>query len=673
MTIDATPKPADIDWQTDNSPYASQFEDIYFSTENGLAETQHVFLHHNQLPARWQAMDTSIPFVILETGFGTGLNFLATCEAFIQHAPPQARLQFISIEKFPLTKYDLSRALGTWESLKPYGEKLLNHYPGLVTGCHRLHIDERITLDLWYGDVIDILPQITPTACVHAWYLDGFAPSKNPAMWRDDLYQMMQQLSAPTATFSTFTAAGKVRRGLIAAGFEVKKVAGFGRKREMLCGQLADLSSNKKAYHAPWFSPVSPSFKEKQNKAIIIGAGVTGATLTYQLARRGWSCQVIDQYAAPASAGSSNRQGAVYPLLTSQWRDLSTQFYLMSYLYSLRHIKQLKARGYDTNYHACGLILTATTAKERQSLQKKINKLNLPEDIIHSLNSTLVQQQTGGILSDEALFFPQAGWVSPVQFVQQNFLAAEQLAPINYQFETCIEEIKREEGEWRVYDKQGQCVAQAATVIFATAYEIKKFDIGQSLPLSAIRGQVTYPPANTVSQHLKSVICYDGYITPADEGLHSMGASYDTGCETIHVTTDENQQNIAQLEELSPTLAKTWQQNTPPHFQANAGIRCSSLDHLPLIGHVPDYQACKEVYHDLAKGKPFSNYPSLPIQQGLYMAVAQGSRGLTTAAFTAELLAAQINNEVLPLPQTLYAALSPQRFLIRALKKGQLE
>ena len=670
MTTDATPKLANIHWHSDNAPYAAEFEDIYFSTENGLAETQHVFLHHNQLPARWQSMDTKTPFVILETGFGTGLNFLASCDAFIRHAPDCARLHFISIEKFPLTKQDLKRALMTWDSLKPYCDQLLNHYPSLVTGCHRLAIHERITLDLWCGDVMEILPQIIPVACVHAWYLDGFAPSKNPAMWHDDLYKAMRQLSAPSATFSTFTAAGKVRRGIEAAGFQVKKVAGFGRKREMLCGQLAKSPPGFKMPHAPWFSPIPPSFKEKQKNAIIIGAGITGATLTYQLAKRGWSCQVIDQYAAPASAGSSNRQGAVYPLLSAQWRDLSTQFYVMSYLYTLRHLQQLKQLGYDTNYHQCGLILTAKTLKERQSLQQKINKLGLPYDIIHSIDSMEVINKTGGLLSEDALFFPQAGWVSPVAFAQQHFAAAEQLASVNYQFETYITDIQRVGEHWAVYDNKRQCVAQAETVIFANAYDIKQFDAGQSLPLSAIRGQVTYPPENTVSKQLKTVVCYDGYITPADQGLHSMGASYDTGCDTAHVTEADNHNNIAQLAGLIPELAETWQQSVVP-FSANAGIRCSSLDHLPLVGHVPDYQACKAVYHDLAQGKPFSKYPTLPIQQGLYMAVAQGSRGLTTAAFTAELLAAHINHEVLPVSHAIYAALSPQRFLIRALKKGQ--
>lgn len=223
---------ADITWRN-GLPYSNAFNDVYFSTDNGLQETEYVFIEGNQLIARWQTLSQA-DFCIIETGFGTGLNFLCAAQHWLSHAPTNARLQFISIEKYALSPDDLKKALQQWPQLTELSHELLLHYPNLLAGDHCALCDGRIQLKLCLGDALQQLVQLNTAA--DAWFLDGFAPAKNPEMWQDELFQHMARLSKPDTSFATFTSAGAVRRGLAAAGFNVSKRAGFGKKREMLTG-----------------------------------------------------------------------------------------------------------------------------------------------------------------------------------------------------------------------------------------------------------------------------------------------------------------------------------------------------------------------------------------------------------------------------------------------------
>lgn len=229
---------AKLKWN-DQQPYSLDFDDVYYSVDNGLAETDHVFIHHNQLIERFKQLVTlasrSPTFTIIETGFGTGLNFFCAVQHFLAHAPANASLQFISTECAPLTLADFTKANQHWLVFNQMVSELANTYSQLTDGLNKLSCcDGRIKLDLWIGDVNQTFPQIQTAA--DAWFLDGFAPSKNGDMWSENLFQEIARLSQTNTTFSTFTSAGQVRRNLQAAGFKVNKVKGFGRKREMLSG-----------------------------------------------------------------------------------------------------------------------------------------------------------------------------------------------------------------------------------------------------------------------------------------------------------------------------------------------------------------------------------------------------------------------------------------------------
>ncbi|MDY6891900.1 MAG: tRNA (5-methylaminomethyl-2-thiouridine)(34)-methyltransferase MnmD, partial [Pseudomonadota bacterium] len=227
-------RPAELEWQ-DGVPSSTRFGDIYFNRAGGVAETRHVFLQGNALEERFSAPGRA-PFVVAETGFGTGLNFLCCRELWLQRAASRRQLHYISCEKYPLSPADLERALANFVHLRAGARQLLDYYPAPVAGVYNLEFDAgRILLTLLFGDARECLSQLD--ARVDAWFLDGFAPARNPELWQEPLFNEIARLSGAGSSFATFTAAGAVRRGLQAVGFEVTRRAGFGSKREMLTGR----------------------------------------------------------------------------------------------------------------------------------------------------------------------------------------------------------------------------------------------------------------------------------------------------------------------------------------------------------------------------------------------------------------------------------------------------
>ncbi len=237
---------ANIQWQESiNSiatPYSIDFDDIYFSTDDGLQETEYVFIERNQLKQRFKALSENT-FCIAETGFGTGLNFLVVASHWLALAPITAKLCFISIEKYPLRLDDLTRATQVWPQFSEIANALILQYTHLKAGCnHFTFANNRIELQLYIRDVIEVLPslQIADEIYVNAWLLDGFAPAKNAEMWSVEVLQHIARISSSGTTFATFTSAGMVRRNLKTIGFHVEKYAGYGKKREMLAGYFAE-------------------------------------------------------------------------------------------------------------------------------------------------------------------------------------------------------------------------------------------------------------------------------------------------------------------------------------------------------------------------------------------------------------------------------------------------
>ncbi|RCU43636.1 bifunctional tRNA (5-methylaminomethyl-2-thiouridine)(34)-methyltransferase MnmD/FAD-dependent 5-carboxymethylaminomethyl-2-thiouridine(34) oxidoreductase MnmC [Corallincola holothuriorum] len=660
---------AQLDWSDPTTPVATEFDDVYFSRASGLEESAYVFMAQNRLPERWQNSDNPL-FVVAETGFGTGLNFLLTWSEFersrdaANDKPHSQRLHFVSFEKYPLQPEDLAKALSVWPQLQHYIAPLLTQYPPAVAGCHRLTFDHgRVTLDLWLGDVNDWLPQINASAnshphIVNAWYLDGFAPSKNPEMWQPTLFLQMARLSAPDATVATFTAAGMIRRSLIAAGFEMWKVKGFGRKREMLAGKYQSHDDSITTSTAP----------NSSQPVTIIGNGIAAATLVYSLTKRGINCKVISQDETPGSQASGNRQGAIYPLLHVEL-DAISQFFTPASLFAVQQTQQLaeqaKAQGAELNLQLNGVLQLAFNERSQQRQQKLLASALYPPALMHSVDANQASELAGVTLPHDALFYPNAGWVSPAELCQTLFRWAEQTGLLET-VHARVEDISASEQGWQLTLLPADNTAKPSsyalnhTPLIVCAGHQSQLGPLASLPLTPIRGQVSHVHATTTSQPLKRVLCYEGYMTPAVAGEHCIGSSFKRGNLDTELSPIEAAENLDKLQRcLAPA---PWTQTLSMSQQGKVGFRCASPDHLPLVGPVPVQTTLAEV--TLSDGPQ-----SLPGAPMLWTLTGLGSRGLTSAWLCAEQLVAQLVSEPEPLPLSQSDSLSAKRFIWRQLKR----
>ncbi len=235
---------AQISWDENGLPHSTQFDDKYFCIENGLLESQYIFCEGNALQSRFENLSSEAPgiFIIVETGFGTGLNFCCAWQLWKQHAPQNWQLQYVSMDLYPLSQEQLKTSLALWPGITDFTQPLVKMYPSLINESrYELSFEKtRVKLVLLFDHVNDALSQLIEDKCVaDAWFLDGFDPAKNPHMWSEDVFSRMAKMSNLQTTLSTFSVAGFVRRGLTAQGFTVEKIKGFGRKRHMLKGFYA--------------------------------------------------------------------------------------------------------------------------------------------------------------------------------------------------------------------------------------------------------------------------------------------------------------------------------------------------------------------------------------------------------------------------------------------------
>lgn len=650
---------AQLDWDDKGQPLSAEFGDVYFSRENGLAETEHVFLAGNRLAERFAALPEGGHFVIGETGFGTGLNFLCAWQLFCQCAPSTTRLHFISVEKYPLTYADLERALKLWPSLTPEAQALLQQYVGIGPGFQSLVFEQgRIRLTLLVGDVLEQLPQLE--AEVDAWFLDGFAPAKNPDMWTPALFSELARLSAPTATLGTFTSAGFVRRGLSEFGFDMRRVPGYGHKREILRGDFKPERAIPKTTPA-WFA--RPALRTQERKALVIGAGLAGCASAASLAQRGWQVTLLERHAAPAQEGSGNPQGVLYLKLSAHGTLLS-RLVVSGFGYTrrlLQHIPQGAA------WSACGVLQQSIKPAEQARLQAMAEVF--PSNLLQFLDEPQASEQAGVPLTTGGLWFPEAGWLHPPTLCQQ-LLDHPQ---IQLRCNQSVAQLERHpDGDWQALDAQGQILAKAPIVVVAAATDSLNFPQLAGLPLKRIRGQITRLPATSTSQRLKTVLCAEGYIAPALEGEHTLGASFALHAQDLNLSTEEHQSNLALLEAISPTLHGQFSDlaETADTLDGRAAFRCTAPDYLPLVGPLAEAEPFFSAYASLRKDARLRPTTPCPWLDGIYLNTAHGSRGLITAPLAAELLAAWLEHEPLPLPRAVAEACHPNRFLLRKIIRG---
>lgn len=645
-----------LDWR-DGQPWSSRFGDLYFSRDSGLDETRHVFLRHNRLAERWRALAPQARFVIGETGFGTGLNFLCAWQLWAECAPAHAHLHFFSVEKYPLSRDELARALALWPQLAPWREALLAQYADLAPGWHRFTF-ERVTLTIAAGDVADALEQLD--CRVDAWFLDGFAPARNPDMWTAEVFDAIARHSHPGTTFATYTCAGAVRRGLEAAGFDVTRAKGHGAKREMLHGELRRVPAEPGT--APWYA--APPRSHSERRAIVIGGGLAGTSAAASLAARGWSVTLIERHARLAAETSGNPQAILYARLASGATPLRA-LVIGGYSHTLRRLQDGLLN--DAAWQRCGLLQLAFDDDEA-ARQRKLAAQGELAALFRQVDRDEASALAGVDLPQGGLHFHAGGWVDPAALCR----ALASHPDITQRLACEALSLERIGDEWQVRDTQG-LIASAPIVIVATGKDAAAFDALHHLPLKRIRGQLSCIEATAASAALRAVVCGAGYIAPTMAGMHVLGATHKFNDEATDVRAAEHRENLDMLRALAPALhqalgADTLDCETLP---GRAGIRVSTPDYLPLVGPIVDATAFNACYAALGHDATLRIDAPAPWLPGLYVSTGHGSRGLISAPLAGEVLAAYLEDEPAPLPTDVMHALHPSRFLLRALIRGE--
>ena len=667
----ATPRASEPEWLDDGTPFSREFNDVYYSRDDGRAESQYVFLEHNALPSRWAALPDApgTLFVIHETGFGTGLNFLLAWQLWERVAPASARLVFRSLEGFALEADALARALGRWPELEPFTRQLLAAWPPLLPGLHTLEFGGgRVSLQLYLGDVREALaqygadthPELATKA--DAWFLDGFAPARNPAMWDGEVMRRVAALSKPGTTLATFTVAAAVRAALAAHGFALARVPGFGRKRDMLTGVFGGEPATEPRPPAdtPWH--LAPATRAGDRRAIVIGAGIAGATCARALARRGWRVTVLEAHETPAAAASGNPQGMLFTQLPAADTPHG-EFTLHSFLHALRYYAQLFA-GDSAGFSPCGL-LQLHGAQDATELARLMERFAAYPRLVRFVDAAQASALAGVPLAHGGLHLPGSGWIVPPAACAR----ALDHPLIETRFGCRASALVPGATGWRAQIDGGDWLNATAAIV-ATAAAANELLGANALPLSPLRGQITLLPRAALAQAPRCVVCAEGYVAPPHGEWICCGASFVRGAGDFVPTAAEHHGNLQRLHQILPHVDPA--SIDVAALAGRVGYRASTPDRLPVAGPVPDIDAFRDVYAGLQRNARLPIDRIGPYREGLHVSAGHGSRGLTSAPLCAEAIAAAIAGEPSPLSRRLQRTLSPARFLVRRIIKGQL-
>jgi tRNA 5-methylaminomethyl-2-thiouridine biosynthesis bifunctional protein len=662
-----------IGFQKDGSPYSYRFNDIYFDNHSGYQQSKEIFIEGNHINDYFLQKNDTI--TIAETGFGTGLNFLLTLEAYEKiekiSKNPLPSLHFISVEKYPLTKNQLIKSLAILPQINVYSTELITQYPDNIQNDKLTQFtadfcNKRITLTVLIGDAKESLSQL-PTkkdGLVDIWYLDGFSPVKNPDMWTPDLFNQIGRLSKEQATLTTFTVAGFVKRQLQRIGYRTEKLVLQGKKVDALHAIFQQNPLTKKGYQ------LRPTITKPQQVSII-GGGIASACLSYALTKQGVKVTLYCKDMSVAQGASSNAVGAIYPLLHQQPDDISL-FYQKAFWHAKALYNDLLSQGFDFSHDWCGL-LEVSYKESLINRQKAFNQIKAwPEKLITGINAQQASEYAGISLKDGGLFMPHAGWISPPELVNQLFNAAHKTNRLRVKTQTKINKLVQNPTDKTWLLKSDKESFDAGIVIICGGADSLDIDEVKSLPLTATRGQVTSMQTNNAIAGLKTVICHKGYLTPASKGVHCIGATFQKNNTSTLTTTEDDQYNLTMLEKCLPELTQLINWQTKDISASKARLRCMSQDHLPLVGAMPIIDQHITQYSHLAKDKNWPYTSPAPCIDNLYVMTGFGARGLCSAPLAADILVADICKTPYPVDNQMLFNLSPNRFIIRDIVKRKI-
>jgi len=637
MNAAAPISPARIDLLPDGTPCAPDYGDVYHTTAGAFAQARHVFLGGNRLPGRWQGRER---FVVLETGFGLGNNFLATWQAWRDDPSRCERLIFVSIEKHPPTRADLARAQGD-STLRPMAERLIEAWPPLTPDLHVLDFDGgRVRLLLLLADIADALPALTVRA--DAFYLDGFAPPRNPAMWDPHRLRALPRLAAPDATAATWSVAREVRDGLSQAGFVVTKAPGFGGKPDMTVARFA-----------PRFVPPAPAGRQPQaagpGRVAVIGAGLAGSAVARALGAAGTAVDVFDAAAHAAAAASGNPAGLFHGIV---------------HAHDGAHARWLRAAARRTQQHcatafgqtqlpgAFGLI-RGESQLSLAAMQALVAAQALPPDWVQPWDATTCAQRGGLLLRGPGWFYPGGGWLDPAALVR-GWL---QHPGITLHTASRVDRLQRQGSTWLLM--LGDRQHRVDTVVLANAADAMRLLGEPRWPWQTVRGQLSIWPRDTLSpQALQLPLADNGYALRLPDGRVLSGATSHADDTEPGLRLADHATNLATLQRLAGGITAVASEPAAP--DGRVAWRQQTGDRLPLVGAVP-----------LLGGSPAEDQPRrIAREPGLWIAAGFGSRGITHATLAGEVLAAWLMGDPLPLPSELLDAIDPARFAARLNRKS---
>lgn len=607
MTDLLLPDP-EISISDDGTPVSGVSGDIYFSKAGGVAETRHVFLKGVGAPDIWQ-QNTHVR--IGELGFGTGLNFLVTWHDWKASAPDGAQLDYVAVEGYPIPREQLRAILDHVPELGLEAKELLSIWPVRVGGVHRLSFDNgRVRLTLLFGEARRALADTEGT--VDAWYLDGFAPSKNPDMWSDDVLSHVRRLSAPGARVATFSAAGAVRRGLADFGFTVEKRPGFGKKRDCISAVLPGGQSEC-------------AFKT----VAVVGAGIAGCCMARALSSRGLDVTLFDKAGSHGAGASGNPAALLAPRLPRE-RTALGRIMASSYLYAVRFYDALASEGANVWLGKRGGLALARSQDEAERQSRAVVAFGWPDDVMRRVDAKEAKHLSGIETPMGGLWFAGAGTINPPAITGHlssgvEFINAE------------IAGHEKKPSGWQLKAKTSEDIGIFDAVILAGGTGLMELPGAERWPLRANRGQLAY--LGKLDDGPNVPVTYGGYLSPEiplPDGQvgHVLGATYarrdevpDADWDTLRA--EDEAQILGMLADHLPAV------DAGVPVGGRVSLRATIRDYIPLAG---------------------------PVDEGLFVLGGLGSRGFLTAPLLSELTADQLTGAPLPLEADLVEALDPRRF-----------
>ncbi|MBL8492314.1 MAG: FAD-dependent 5-carboxymethylaminomethyl-2-thiouridine(34) oxidoreductase MnmC [Rhodocyclaceae bacterium] len=607
--------PAEPAFDAGGTPWSAAYGDVYHAAAGAPAQARHVFLAGNGLPERWRQRRR---FVIFETGFGIGLNFLSAWQAWREDPQACRNLHFVSVEKHPFRRDDLAPLLDRWPQFAPLARELLALWPPLQPGLHRLHLDGgRVHLTLGLGDAATLLPQLDSGA--DAIFLDGFAPDRNPDLWSEAVCHGIARQCAPGATVATWSVAGSVREHLRRAGFVTEKRPGFGGKREMLAGRL------ERPGQARGGIP---------DAVAIIGAGIAGCAIAERLSARDIPVTLFEAAAGPAMGASGNRAGVFRPLPDLDDSRLARSL-RACFLYGARRLDALPG----LRAGRTGVVHLGRDARHL-AMQRRVAEAQGEAGYLRVLEREEAAATIGWPVESGGWHFPRGAWINPPSACQA--LLAKAAATSIRRFSQPVAKIEATSAGWRLTDGDGNTLADTPHLVLANGVAAPALVPDLLLPIRVGRGLVSHLPEDFSVGRTglpRLVVTRSGYVTPPVDGICCAGATMAANDPDPQPRLADHQENLLRLSAILPGFASGLDPATLP---GRVGFRPMSPDRLPLVG-------------DLAPG--------------LWLLGGFGARGLVWSQLCAEHLASLMAGDPLPLESDLAKALRPQRFAERAARR----